>query len=39
MAYQFEFPYLFDSTKFEKAFAFQPTPYKTGIIETARSFQ
>lgn len=39
MSYQFEFPYLFDSSKFEMAFAFQPTPYKTGIIETAKSFQ
>jgi nucleoside-diphosphate-sugar epimerase len=39
MSYQYEFPYLFDSTKFEKAFAFQPTPYKAGIIETAKSFQ
>jgi nucleoside-diphosphate-sugar epimerase len=39
MAYQYEFPYLFDSSKFEKAFAFQPTPYKTGIIESAKSFQ
>jgi nucleoside-diphosphate-sugar epimerase len=35
MAYQYEFPYLFDSTKFEKAFGFVPTDYNTGIIESA----
>lgn len=39
MSYQYEFPYLFDSTKFEKAFAFEPTPYVSGIIETAKSYQ
>lgn len=35
MAYQYEFPYLFDSTKFDTAFRFVPTEYKTGIQETA----
>lgn len=35
MAYQYEFPYLFDSTKFENAFRFVPTDYKTGIEQTA----
>lgn len=35
MLYQNEFPYLFDSTKFEKAFAFSPTTYDAGIRETA----
>ena len=39
MSYQYQFPYLFDSTKFEQAFAFTPTPYKTGIVETAKTFQ
>jgi nucleoside-diphosphate-sugar epimerase len=39
MSYQCEFPYLFDSTKFESAFAFQPTSYEAGIRETAKSFQ
>jgi nucleoside-diphosphate-sugar epimerase len=35
MLYQNEFPYLFDSTKFEKAFQFSPTTYDQGIRETA----
>jgi nucleoside-diphosphate-sugar epimerase len=35
MLYQNEYPYIFDSTKFNRAFNFEPTPYKTGIIETA----
>jgi nucleoside-diphosphate-sugar epimerase len=39
MSYQNEFEYLFDSTKFEKAFNFSPTPYKEGIIETVKSYQ
>jgi nucleoside-diphosphate-sugar epimerase len=34
MMYQFENDYVFDSTKFEKAFAQQATPYKKGIEET-----
>ena len=37
MLYQSETDYLFDSSKFEKAFAVQPTPYKQGIAETVRS--
>jgi nucleoside-diphosphate-sugar epimerase len=35
MLYQNEFPYLFDSSKFEKAFQFKPTPYEEGIRRTA----
>ena len=36
MVYQSEFPYLFDSSKFNKAFNFRPTPYPDGIRETAK---
>ncbi|NCS88898.1 MAG: NAD-dependent dehydratase, partial [Ignavibacteria bacterium] len=35
MLYQYEYEYLFDSTKFEKAF-FQPTSYQTGIEAEAK---
>ena len=35
MLYQSEYDYLFDSSKFEKAFNFVPTPYETGIRRTA----
>jgi nucleoside-diphosphate-sugar epimerase len=35
MLYQFEFPYEFDSSKFEKAFQFKPTSYEDGIRQTA----
>lgn len=35
MLYQNEYPYIFDSTKFDTAFNFEPTSYKNGIIETA----
>lgn len=35
MVYQSQFPYLFDSSKFNKAFNFEPTSYKEGIRETA----
>jgi nucleoside-diphosphate-sugar epimerase len=35
MMYQVDSDYLFDSTKFEKAFNFEPTDYITGIKETA----
>jgi nucleoside-diphosphate-sugar epimerase len=36
MAYQNEFPYLFDSSKFDKAFKFESTSYAEGIKKTAR---
>jgi nucleoside-diphosphate-sugar epimerase len=35
MLYQNEYPYEFDSSKFEKAFRFKPTSYEAGIKETA----
>jgi nucleoside-diphosphate-sugar epimerase len=35
MLYQNEFPYEFDSSKFEKAFHFKPTSYEEGIRQTA----
>ncbi len=39
MLYQNDSPYLFDSSKFEKAFKFSGTPYAEGIRATATSFQ
>src|SRR3984957_6414808 len=39
MLYQNDAPYLFDSSKFEKAFRFSGTPYAEGIRATAASFQ
>jgi nucleoside-diphosphate-sugar epimerase len=37
MLYQYESDYIFDSTKFETAYSFQPTPYEQGIRETAEA--
>lgn len=37
MLYQNEHDYLFESTKFEKAFNFTPTSYRDGIAETVKS--
>lgn len=34
MLYQYEQPYIFDSTKFNTAFGFTPTPYAEGIRQT-----
>ena len=39
MLYQNESPYLFDSSKFAKAFGFSGTPYDEGIRATAASFK
>jgi nucleoside-diphosphate-sugar epimerase len=39
MSYQNESDYLFDSSKFAKAFSFLPTPYKAGISETVKSYR
>lgn len=39
MLYQNEYDYLFDSTKFEKAFNFTPTSYQDGIMATAKSMK
>ena len=38
MLYQNEVPYIFDSSKFEKAFNFKPTSYEEGIQKTAAYF-
>jgi nucleoside-diphosphate-sugar epimerase len=35
MLYQYESEYIFNSTKFETAYSFQPTPYEQGIREIA----
>jgi len=34
MLYQSEFDYIFDSTKFNNFFNFDPKPYSAGIYET-----
>jgi nucleoside-diphosphate-sugar epimerase len=39
MLYQNDSDYLFDSTKFEKAFNFKPISYEEGIINTAKSMK
>jgi nucleoside-diphosphate-sugar epimerase len=39
MMYQNEADYIFDSSKFEQAFAFRPTTYESGIMETATSYK
>ncbi len=36
MSYQNQFPYLFDSSKFNSAFNFEPTSYYEGIEKTAK---
>ncbi|MEO6636765.1 MAG: NAD-dependent epimerase/dehydratase family protein [Ginsengibacter sp.] len=39
MLYQYEDDYIFDSSKFEQAFNFKPTPYIGGIEITATSYK
>jgi hypothetical protein len=39
MLYQNDSPYLFDSTKFSKAFGFAGTPYSEGIRLCAASYK
>ena len=39
MLYQNDSPYLFDSSKFKRAFSFSGTPYAEGIRATAFSFE
>jgi nucleoside-diphosphate-sugar epimerase len=39
MLYQCESEYLFDSTKFSKAFGFEPTSYAGGIMRTALAYK
>lgn len=38
MLYQSEFEYLFDSSKFQKAFQLNPTSYRDGIKETVKYY-
>ena len=39
MLYQYEFDYLFDSSKFENTYHFQPTSYEEGIKATANAYR
>lgn len=40
MIYQYERPYIFDSSKFESKYDFKPTPYQEGVREVVqRNFQ
>jgi nucleoside-diphosphate-sugar epimerase len=39
MLYQYEFDYVFDSTKFMKAFHFQPTSYPESVHRTSQAYQ
>lgn len=39
MLYQSALPYRFDSSKFEQRFGVHPTPYATGIAETAQVYK
>ena len=39
MLYQNDSPYLFDSSKYAKAFGFAGTPYAEGIRATAESYR
>ena len=39
MLYQYEFDYVFDSTKFMKAFHFQPTSYPESIHRTSQAYR
>jgi nucleoside-diphosphate-sugar epimerase len=39
MLYQYKYDYLFDSSKFEKAFQYTPLSYREGIIETAKAYR
>jgi len=39
MLYQYASPYVFDSTKFTKAFGFEPTDYATGIERTTSTYR
>ncbi len=38
MMYQYDREYIFDSSKFDKRFAFRTTPYAQGVKETAAAF-
>jgi nucleoside-diphosphate-sugar epimerase len=39
MLYQSKYDYLFDGSKFEKAFGYKPTSYESGIIATAEAYR
>jgi nucleoside-diphosphate-sugar epimerase len=39
MLYQYEFDYVFDSTKFTTAFGFEPTSYPEGVRRTAEAYR
>lgn len=39
MLYQYEYDYLFDSSKFEKAYNFRPVSYAEGISATANAYK
>lgn len=39
MLYQYEYEYLFDSSKFTTRFDYKPITYKEGIIQTAQSWK
>jgi len=39
MLYQYDSDYVFDSTKFMKAFDFQPTSYAEGVHQTAQAYR
>ncbi len=39
MLYQYEFDYIFDSTKFTETFRFQPTSYTEGVRRIAQSYR
>lgn len=39
MLYQMEQDYLFDSSRFNSAFQFEPTSYKMGIVESMKFYQ
>jgi nucleoside-diphosphate-sugar epimerase len=39
MLYQNEVDYIFDSSKFEKAFGLIPTSYESGILKTVKSYK
>jgi hypothetical protein len=38
MLYQYEFDYVFDSTKFMKAFRHEPTSYADSVRRTAQAY-
>jgi len=37
MLYQYRYPYVFESSKFNKAFKFQPVTYQEGILQSAKA--